>query len=92
MRPYRLAGQYEVVIGKALVDREIATALLEDPVRTGLSLGLSDADAALLVGIQEKDLSSFAGALMQRLHGRTAAWQDGQQYLGGERLMRASGE
>jgi carbamate kinase len=92
MRPYRLQGQYELVIGKALVDRDIATALLADPVSTGMLLGLCDTDAALLAGIREKDLTAFARTLVRRLSQAAARQHGHAQPRATERLMRASGE
>jgi hypothetical protein len=92
MRPYKLQGQFDFIIGKALVDQDIGMALLEDPVRTGRSLGLCEMDAALLAGIREKDLLAFARTLARRLSLASGSALGREQPRTIERLMRASGE
>lgn len=90
MRPYKLQWQYDFVIGKALVDKDIASALLADPVSTSRSLGLCEEDATFLADIREKDLVAFARTLARRLSSAQRPGLDRSRTT--ERLLRASGE
>jgi hypothetical protein len=92
MQPYMLRGQFDFIIGQALVDTNIALALLADPVGTSRSLGLCEMDVSFLADIREKDLVAFARTLARRLSHVSGSELAHEQPQLTERMMRASGE
>lgn len=67
---HHLHAGYERLVGTALVDSKLATALLRDPRGTALRFGLEPADAEVVADIRAVDLRSFATALLPRLYGK----------------------
>ncbi len=73
--PY--GGAYERLMGAALVDPILRSALLHAPCATAVAFGLTQEEAAVVDGIVATDLQSFARALLPRLYPHRESWWRG---------------
>jgi hypothetical protein len=64
-----LHTSYDYLIGTALIDRDLAHALLQDPQGTALRFGLTSNEASLMADISAPNIHSFAATLLPRLYG-----------------------
>ena len=78
-----LHADFERLIGTAAVDHSFGAALLGNPHATALEFGLSQQDAALVAGIQARDLRTFASILLPRLYGKAVTHATSREAVAG---------